>query len=79
MEQKVLNIIAKVAKVDVGTVKPGMELAADLNIDSTRALQLLCDLEEDLNIEVPEEAVANIATVGDILAMVQKTVASQPA
>lgn len=73
MEQKVLGIIAKVAKVEATTLKPEQELAADLSIDSTKALQLLCDLEDELEIEVPEEAVSNITTVGDVLAIASNT------
>jgi acyl carrier protein len=69
-EKQVLEIVARVAKRDVATVKPEQQLVADLGIDSPKALQLMCDLEEDLKIEMPEDAVGKIVTVADILKVI---------
>ena len=44
-----------------------MELVADLNIDSPKALQLLVDLEDRLSIEISDEDAAKMDTVGDVL------------
>jgi acyl carrier protein len=70
-DTQVLAIVARVAKCDAASLKPEQKLVADLKIDSPKALELMCDLEEELKIEVPEDAVARIETVGDILALVQ--------
>ena len=72
-EAKVLEIIARVAKRDVAGIKPEQQLVADLGIDSPKALQLMCDVEEELKIEVPEDAIGKIATVADVLALIQVT------
>jgi acyl carrier protein len=69
-EKQVLEIVARVAKRDVATLKPEQQLVADLGIDSPKALQLMCDLEEDLKIEMPEDAVGKIVTVADILKVI---------
>ena len=69
-EKQVLEIVARVAKRDVATVKPEQQLVADLGIDSPKALQLMCDLEEQLKIEMPEDAVGKIVTVADILKVI---------
>ena len=72
-ETKVLEIIARVSKRDAAALKPEQQLVADLGIDSPKALQLMCDLEEELKIEMPEDAVGRIATVGDVLALIGAT------
>jgi acyl carrier protein len=78
-EQKVLAIVARVSKKDAGGLKPEHHLTADLGIDSPRALELLCDLEEEFKIEVPEDAVSKIETVGDILKLIHALQGPQPA
>ena len=72
-EQQVLGIVARVAKRDLASIKPEQELVADLGIDSPKALQLMCDVEEELKIEMPEDAIGKIVTVADILKVIQET------
>jgi acyl carrier protein len=69
-QEQVLDILAKVSRKDRSTIKPESELAGDLGIDSPRALQLLMDIEDTLQIEIGEEDAARMNTVGDILAYV---------
>ena len=79
-QQKVLQIVARVSKRELATISPQCQLVADLGGDSPKALELLCDLEEELKIEIPEDAVSNIQTVGDLLALnPQPQVARAPA
>ena len=68
-QQAALEILARIAKKDVAALKPEQTLVADLGIDSPKALELMCDLEEKLGIEMSEDALARIATVGDVLAL----------
>jgi acyl carrier protein len=70
-ELKALEIIARISKKERATLTPDKKLVADLGIDSPKALEMMCDLEEQFKIELPEDAVARIETVGDILAIVQ--------
>ena len=72
-DQKVFQIVARVAKRDLASIKPEQQLVADLGIDSPKALQLMCDLEEQLKIEMPEDAIGKIVTVADILTVMQET------
>ena len=64
---KVLTVISQLANVEKETLKPETELVADLGIDSPKALQLLVDLEEGLDVEISDEEAAKLETVGDIL------------
>lgn len=65
--QKALEVMAKVAGLVSGELEPGMDLVADLGIDSPKALQLLVDLEDHLDIEISDEEAARMETVGDVL------------
>lgn len=66
-----LRVIARVAEVEEESLGPETELVAHLGIDSPRALQLLVELEERLEVELDDEAVAELQTVGDLLALVE--------
>jgi len=65
--EAVLDVISGLAKVPKDSLKPEAELVADLGIDSPKALQLLVELEEALDIEISDEEAAKLESVGDIL------------
>ncbi len=67
-----LGVLAKVSGKNRETLKPEMELVADLGIDSPKGLQLLAELEDALKIEISEDDAMKLNTVGDILAHVNK-------
>ncbi len=71
MTNKALSILARIARRDAGDLSPEHELVADLAIDSPKALELLCDIEDECGIEVPDDAVNRLQTVGDVLEMVR--------
>ncbi|HLX61604.1 MAG TPA: acyl carrier protein [Planctomycetota bacterium] len=70
-QQAALEIVARIAKRNSAELKPEHGLVADLNIDSPKALELMCDLEEKLGVEMDEDALSNIATVGDVLELAE--------
>jgi acyl carrier protein len=72
VEERVFAIVGRIAKKDPSQLKAEQNLTADLGIDSPRALELLCDLEEQFNLEVPEDAVGKIETINDILQLVKQ-------
>ncbi len=67
MKQKALEIVAAVSGKEVAELDPKLDLVADLGIDSPKALQMLLDLEDALDIEISDEDAARMDTVGDIL------------
>ncbi len=67
-----LDVVAKVSGKPRETLKPEMELVADLGIDSPKGLQLLAELEDTLKIEISDDAAAKMNTVGDLLTFVSK-------
>ncbi len=71
MQRKALDIVARIARRDASDLLPEHDLVADLAIDSPKALELLCDIEEECDIEIPDDAVNRLETVGDVIEMVQ--------
>ena len=74
-----LEIIARAAKSEGDRLASEMELVADLGLDSSRALGLMVDLEEQLEIEIGDDDIGRLNTVGDILDYVERAVSARPA
>ncbi len=68
----VLTVIAKVSGKDPSVITPQAELVANLGMDSARALELLVELEDQLEIEISDEDAARLITVGDILEYIER-------
>lgn len=66
-EDTALDVLATVSGVARTSITRDMDLVADLGIDSPKALRLLVELEEALDIEVSDEDAAKMSTVGDVL------------
>lgn len=61
--EKVQKIVADQLGVDVGEVRPEASFANDLGADSLDTVELVMALEEEFDIEIPDEAAEEIATV----------------
>ncbi len=71
-EKKAKDVIAEIVGVDASTLTPETELVADLGVDSAKALHLIIKLEDELGIEVGDEEVAEMQTVGKILEFISR-------
>lgn len=69
---KVLALISDVFRVDRERLTPETHLVADLGADSARALHMLVKLEDELEIEIEDEDVGDLQTVGDILGYLEQ-------
>ena len=67
-QRRALEILAEISGVASAELRAEQELVADLGIDSPKALRLLVRLEDDLELEIPDEEAAGMNTVGDLLA-----------
>lgn len=66
----VMELLARLARKSPEEIREEMELVADLGLDSPKALELLVELEESLNIEIDDAAASGMNTVGDVLGLV---------
>ncbi|MBE9067461.1 acyl carrier protein [Leptolyngbya cf. ectocarpi LEGE 11479] len=60
---KVQKIVSEQLSVDVAEVKPEASFANDLGADSLDTVELVMALEEEFDIEIPDEAAESIGTV----------------
>lgn len=68
---KVKELIAEQLDVDADTVTVTSSIQDDLGADSLDVVDLVMSLEEEFDMEIPDEAVANIKTVGDIVKYIE--------
>jgi acyl carrier protein len=61
--EKVKKIVIEQLEVEPDQVKPEANFANDLNADSLDVVELVMALEEEFDIEIPDEAAEDIATV----------------
>lgn len=47
-------------------------LKNDLGLNSFDLAQLVCNVEDEFNIEIPDDALKTIRTVGDVIAFIEK-------
>ncbi|MFZ4676416.1 MAG: acyl carrier protein [Nodosilinea sp.] len=63
--EKVKKIVVEQLGVEADDVKPGASFANDLGADSLDTVELVMALEEEFDIEIPDDAAEGIATVQD--------------
>ena len=55
-------------------IVPSTDLAADLNVDSVAAMDLIMEIEDRFEIDIPINLVSNMTTVADLVALVDRQV-----
>ena len=70
-EQKVIEILAKQLRIDKAKIAAETNIASDLGADSLDLVEILMSLEEEFNISIPDEAIPNIVTVGDLVKYIE--------
>lgn len=68
VEEKVKNIIVEQLGVEPEQVKPEAQFVNDLGADSLDTVELIMALEEEFDIEIPDEQAEKIKTVGEAYA-----------
>ena len=67
IEQKVKNIIADQLGVGEDEIKPAASFIEDLGADSLDIVELVMAMEEEFEVEIPDEEAENIKTVQDAI------------
>ena len=68
---KVKEIIVDQLDVDEDKVTANASIQDDLGADSLDVVDLIMSLEEEFDVEIPDEAVENIKTVGDVVKYIE--------
>lgn len=78
-QQEVFEIISKQAKIEIGVIQPESTLK-DLGVASLDAIEVIFDIEEHFNINLPnEDTDFEAGTVGHLVAAVDRQLAQKSA
>ena len=77
IENKVRKIIIAQLDISEEEVVPEASLANDLNVDSLDLVELLMKMEEDFEIQIPDEDAEQILTVQDAIKYIAKALDKQ--
>lgn len=72
--EKIKAIFADYYRVDEETLTPETNLQKDLNADSVDVVELLFAIEDEFDIEIPEEEIEKMHTIGDIVNYIEDKV-----
>ena len=69
--EKVKAILAEQFDVEEGKVTADTDLQEDLGADSLDVVDLLMSIEDEFGVEVPDDEIENIKTVGSLVSYIE--------
>ena len=70
--ERVRDIIANQLGIDPGKILPETKLVDDLKTDSLDIVELIMDLEQEFDMEIPDEELPKIQSVADIIRYIEE-------
>ena len=71
VQERVKNIIVEQLGVEADQVKPEAQFVNDLGADSLDTVELIMALEEEFDIEIPDEKAEKSKTVGEAVSYIE--------
>lgn len=71
VEERVIDIVADQLGVEKEKITPSSNFVNDLGADSLDTVELVMELEEEFDIDIPEESADKIQTVGEAIEHIQ--------
>ncbi|MGC3976060.1 MAG: phosphopantetheine-binding protein [Nitrospira sp.] len=72
---KIIQALAEYLKRDTASIQPTHHLREDLGLDSMAVIEMLYRIEEVFNLQIPNEDLIGLTTVGHVIDYVQGRVA----
>lgn len=69
--EKVKKIISEQLEVDESIITPDASITSDLGADSLDLVDLAMSIEDEFDIELSDEAIEKIRTVGDMVRFIE--------
>ena len=77
VSEKIKSIIAEQLGVKAEEVTPQASFIDDLGADSLDTVELIMALEEEFNVEIPDEDAEKMTTVGDAVPYIEEKTANK--
>ena len=71
--ERVVDIVAEQLGVDKEKISAETSFVNDLGADSLDTVELVMELEEEFDINIPDDAAEKIQTVGEAIDFIEKT------
>jgi len=70
--EKVRDMIAAQLQMDAASITRESRLVEDLRADSANVMVMILELETEFGLEVEDEVILNLKTVGDVVDYIEK-------
>ena len=70
--EKVKMILSSQFDVEEDSITPETKIADDLGADSLDVVDMLMSLEDEFDVEIPDEEIERIRTVGELVAYIEE-------
>ena len=74
MMEKLIAMVADQLGVPAAEVKPESRLKEDLQADSAAVMMLVMDVESEFGIEIEDDAIEKVKTVGDMVSYIESKI-----
>lgn len=72
MEERLKKIIGNYSDIDVSTITKDTVILRDLGFNSIAIIEMISDVEDEFDVEIPDEDLADIKTVGDLISYLEE-------
>lgn len=79
VSDKIIQALADYLKRDAASIQTTHHLRDDLGLDSMAVIEMLYRIEEVFNLQIPDQDLVGLTTVGQVIAYVQGRVAPSKA
>lgn len=69
--EKIVTMLADQLGADESDITMDTNIAKDLGADSLDVVELLMAIDDEFGIEIPDEEIENIKTIGDLVEYIQ--------
>lgn len=76
VQERVINIVAEQLGVEKDKIKLDSNFVNDLGADSLDTVELVMELEEEFDINIPDDAAEKIQTVGQAVTHIDSSLAA---
>lgn len=70
---KLRSIISEYTGIPEEKIDPNMSLTSDMGIDSFALISMICEIENEFGVDIPDSEMKNFSTLNDVYAFVSRT------
>lgn len=70
--EKIKEMLAAQLDADIDSMSEQTRIAEDLGADSLDVVELLMSIEDEFSVEIPDEAIETIKTIGDVVKYIEE-------